>query len=45
MLENFGPTTKRYSSLAAADVDGFVVEACRAVEDGVDADRFVQWVV
>jgi transposase len=44
VLENFGPTTKRYSLLAAANVDGFVFDACEAVEGGVDADRFVQWV-
>lgn len=45
VLENFGPATKRYSLLAAADIDGFVIDACEAVEGGVDADRFVQWVV
>ena len=44
VLENFGPIEKRYSLLAAADVQGFVVEACEAIEGNIDADRFVRWV-
>lgn len=44
VLENFGPATVRYSLLAAANIDGFVIDACEAVEGGVDAKRFVKWV-
>jgi transposase len=44
VLENFGPATARYSLLAAANIDGFIPEACESIEGGVDAERFVKWV-
>ena len=44
-----GHRSKKYSMLAACDVDGFIVECCDIIlcnEDGtVDTERFLSWVL
>ena len=43
LAELFRSDSSLYSLLAAVNLDGFVVPACKLVEGGVNDDKFLEW--